>query len=101
MGTAMRATFQAVEDFEPVQETSEQPANGAVYPDSDLGRALAEVARVIRGDVGVEVLTVDQGDWDHHTTSAPSTRAGWAATPAGSPPPSPRSSPTSASSATR
>ena len=26
-----------------------------------------EVARVIKGDVGVAVLTVDQGDWDHHT----------------------------------
>ncbi len=67
MGKAMRATFQAVQDFEPVQATDEHPANGAAYPDSDLGRALAEVARVIRGDVGVEVLTVDQGDWDHHT----------------------------------
>ena len=44
-----------------------QPANGAAYPDSDLGRAMAEVARIIRGDVGVEVLTVDQGDWDHHS----------------------------------
>ena len=37
------------------------------YPDNDLGRALREVARIVRGDVGVEVITVDQGDWDHHT----------------------------------
>ena len=28
---------------------------------------MAAVARVIRGDVGVEVITVDQGDWDMHT----------------------------------
>ena len=41
--------------------------NAARYPKTDLGRALSEVARIIRGDVGVEVLTVDQGDWDHHT----------------------------------
>jgi uncharacterized protein (DUF1501 family) len=67
LGRAMRATFNAVEDFEPARQTSEQPANGASYPNNDLGRALAETARIIRGDVGVEVITVDQGDWDHHS----------------------------------
>ena len=34
---------------------------------SSCGQALRQVARVIRADVGVAVLTVDQGDWDHHT----------------------------------
>ncbi len=29
--------------------------------------ALATAAQIIRGDVGVEVITVDQGDWDMHT----------------------------------
>jgi uncharacterized protein (DUF1501 family) len=67
MGRAMRATFRAVADFEPVRKTPEQPANGATYPDDDLGRALREVARIVRGNVGVEVVTVDHGDWDHHT----------------------------------
>ena len=50
-----------------MRDTSAAPKNGAVYPENDLGRALAEVARIVRGDVGVEVVTVDQGDWDHHT----------------------------------
>ena len=67
MGRAMRATLRAVDEFGPVQGTSETPAHGATYPSTDLGRALAEVARIVRGDVGVEVLTVDQGDWDHHS----------------------------------
>jgi len=31
------------------------------------GAALSQVARVVRGDVGVEVIAVDQGDWDMHT----------------------------------
>ncbi len=48
-------------------QTSDQPGNGAVYPDNDLSSALAETARIIRGDVGVEVVTVDHGNWDHHT----------------------------------
>jgi uncharacterized protein (DUF1501 family) len=64
LGKAMRATLQATTDFAPVQSTAD---NRASYGDSDLGRALSEVARVIRGDVGVEVLTVDQGDWDMHS----------------------------------
>ena len=67
MGRAMRSTFRAVRDFAPVLETSDQPGNGAAYPDNDLAGALAEAARIIRGDVGVEVVTVDHGDWDHHS----------------------------------
>jgi uncharacterized protein (DUF1501 family) len=67
MGKAMRSTFRAVAAFQPVRDTAENPKNGAVYPENDLGRALREVARIVRGDVGVEVVTVDQGDWDHHT----------------------------------
>ncbi len=67
LGTAMRSTFGAVERFAPVKDTAEEPEHGATYPGSDLGKALAQVARVIKGDVGVAVLTVDQGDWDMHT----------------------------------
>ncbi len=67
MAGAMRSVFAADEDFEPVRRTSPQPANGATYADNDLGRALRAAARVIRGDVGTHVLTVDHGDWDHHT----------------------------------
>jgi uncharacterized protein (DUF1501 family) len=67
LGRAMESTFGAVAGFQPVRDTPEEPANGAEYPGSDLGRALGEVARVIKGDVGVAVLTVDQGDWDMHT----------------------------------
>ena len=32
-----------------------------------MGQGLATAAQIIRGDVGVEVITVDQGDWDMHT----------------------------------
>ena len=63
---SMRSLFRADTDFEPVRRTSATPANGAAYA-GDLGSALQAAARVIRGDVGVRVLTVDHGDWDHHT----------------------------------
>ena len=37
------------------------------YPTSDLGQALAAVSRVLKSDTGTSLVTVDQGDWDHHT----------------------------------
>jgi uncharacterized protein (DUF1501 family) len=42
------------------------PANGAVYPATDLGKALRDVARLIKGNVGLMTATVDSGDWDMH-----------------------------------
>ena len=66
LGRAMRSTFDSVDAFDAVEATDRRPANGATYPESDLGRAMSSVARLVRGDVGVEVITVDQGDWDMH-----------------------------------
>lgn len=63
---AVRSAFRSDTAFEPVRRTPERPANGATYA-GDLGDALQAAARVVRGDVGVQVLTVDHGDWDHHT----------------------------------
>jgi uncharacterized protein (DUF1501 family) len=42
------------------------PANGAVYPDTDLGAALRDVARLIKAKVGLATAAVDCGDWDMH-----------------------------------
>lgn len=36
------------------------------YPDSGLGRALMQIARLIRENVGLEVAEVDYGGWDTH-----------------------------------
>ncbi|AGZ45902.1 DUF1501 domain-containing protein [Actinoplanes friuliensis] len=50
------------------------PANGAVYPDTDLGAALRDVARLVKADIGLMSATVDSGDWDMHEnlgTAAP------------------------------
>ena len=67
LGASMRSAFTAVDQFKPARESSDKTQNGVTYPDSDLGRALSQVARVVRSDVGVEVVTVDHGDWDMHT----------------------------------
>lgn len=67
LGRAARDTFASVDTFAPVASGSDEPANAAVYPSGDLGESLAHAARIVRGDLGVQVITVDQGDWDMHT----------------------------------
>jgi uncharacterized protein (DUF1501 family) len=67
LAPAMASTFRSVAAFQPVRATSPDPADGAAYGSSDLGRALRTAARVVKGDVGTRVLTVDHGDWDMHT----------------------------------
>jgi uncharacterized protein (DUF1501 family) len=49
-----------------LQESGYSPENGAAYPDSDLGRGLSDVARLIKANVGLQVAAVDYGDWDMH-----------------------------------
>ncbi|WP_426247021.1 DUF1501 domain-containing protein [Nocardioides sp. LHG3406-4] len=75
LGTSIRSVFSAIDAFDPAQAAVD---NSKTYPGSDLGRALSTAARIVRGDVGVEVITVDQGDWDMHTGMG-SADGGWMA----------------------
>jgi len=47
-----------------------RPANGAKYPESDFGKALANIAQLVKGRQGLEVATVDTGGWDTHSDQA-------------------------------
>ncbi len=67
LGAAAAATFEAVRDFGPVQSTAAAPQHGAAYPSGSLGKAMATAARIVRGDAGTSVLTIDHGEWDMHT----------------------------------
>jgi uncharacterized protein (DUF1501 family) len=73
LGRSMRTTFGAINEFGPAQAAAD---NSDTYPGSSLGRSLATAAQIIRGDVGVEVITVDQGNWDMHTDMG-SADGGW------------------------
>jgi len=39
---------------------------GAVYPKNELARRLSEAARLIKADIGLEVIEIDYGGWDTH-----------------------------------
>ena len=49
-----------------VRATAYTPANGAVYPGTPLGKALQDIARLVKANVGLAAAAVDSGDWDMH-----------------------------------
>lgn len=53
-----------------------QPSGGASYPQTGLGTALRDVARLIKAGVGLQVACVDFGDWDMHA-GAGTVQSGW------------------------
>jgi uncharacterized protein (DUF1501 family) len=54
------------------------PANGTVYPTSALGNALKDLARLIKQNVGLQVATLDYGNWDMHSgLGKPGDTTGW------------------------
>lgn len=67
LGQAARDGLQTADEWAPVRQQSSNPQHDAKYPNTDLGDALAQSARLIRANVGAEVITVDHGSWDMHT----------------------------------
>jgi uncharacterized protein (DUF1501 family) len=66
VATPARLTLGALGTAAAVQDIDYVAANGAAYPDGDLGSALRDVAQLIKAGVGLRVATVDFGDWDMH-----------------------------------
>jgi uncharacterized protein (DUF1501 family) len=63
---AASVTLSALETAATLKAAGYTPANGAVYPNSDVANALKNAAQLIKADVGLRVLTIDLGDWDMH-----------------------------------
>jgi uncharacterized protein (DUF1501 family) len=64
VGAPASTTLSALAGAAQMQDAGYTP--DANYPNTDLGRALRDVARVIKSDVGLQVAAVDYGDWDMH-----------------------------------
>lgn len=62
LATGVNAAFSAIDIVQSVNT-----ATSVVYPNNNLGRALKDVAAIIKGEVGVKVVAVDLGGWDHHS----------------------------------
>ena len=46
--------------------TSYKPAKGAIYPKTDFGLGMQQIAQLVKAEVGLEVACVDIGGWDTH-----------------------------------
>ncbi len=57
-------TFKAVDELKKLR--SEQAKLPSGYPDTAWGRGLAEIARMARSGIGIEVACIDLGGWDMH-----------------------------------
>ncbi len=59
-------SFDAIRMLRASDPAQYQPADGAAYPGSPFGRALLQVAQLVKADLGVEIAFVDVGGWDTH-----------------------------------
>lgn len=75
---AGRQTLSALDTLSRLNPQAYKPAGGAVYPSSDLGNGLRQVACLVKAGVGLEVACLDKGGWDTHVAQGADT--GWQAT---------------------
>ncbi len=61
-----KITLDLLGRVEKLQGKTYHPANGAVYPDNTFGKGLKEIARLLKGGVGLEVAALDLNGWDTH-----------------------------------
>ena len=58
--------FQAMKDLDSKDPRAIKPANGAVYPNSPLGKRMQQIAQLIKADLGLRIAVTDCGGWDTH-----------------------------------
>ncbi len=59
-------TFQAVNFLKQANPAQYKPENGAVYPNTQLGNSLRQIAQLIKAGVGLEVAFAESNNWDTH-----------------------------------
>jgi uncharacterized protein (DUF1501 family) len=74
---AGRETLAVLQTLNRINPDNYRPAGGAIYPDSELGKGMRQVACLIKGKVGLEVACLERGGWDTHVAQGSS--GGWLA----------------------
>lgn len=70
LGETGRETFEAVNFLKRANPAQYRPENGAVYPPTQFGRSMQQIAQLIKAGVGLEIAFTDTGNdlrWDTHT----------------------------------
>jgi uncharacterized protein (DUF1501 family) len=66
LGATARETFEAMDLLERVNPSQYRPARGAAYPRGSFGRAMLQIAQLIKSRIGLEIAFAEIGGWDHH-----------------------------------
>ncbi|HLI93305.1 MAG TPA: DUF1501 domain-containing protein, partial [Puia sp.] len=61
-----KESFEAMKVLQSAESRNYRPANGTSYPNSSLGRALRQIAQLVKMDVGLEIAFTECGGWDTH-----------------------------------
>jgi uncharacterized protein (DUF1501 family) len=64
--TTAEEMFRAIRELDRIRAADDSPAAARGYPGGPFAKSLAEVARLIHADVGLEIAFVEIGGWDHH-----------------------------------
>ncbi len=66
MAAPARTALDALSTATELQRDGYVPRAAADYPNTELGRAMRDVARLVKSAAGLQVACVDYGDWDMH-----------------------------------
>lgn len=69
--SATANTFRTIDLLDQIDVGGYVPADGARYPEDDLGQALRSTAALVKAQVGVEAVAIDVGGWDTHDLQGP------------------------------
>jgi uncharacterized protein (DUF1501 family) len=72
LASSSQEGFEAIQALKRADPTQHSPANGAVYPPGRLGRAMLQIAQLIKSDLGLQVAFADVGGWDTHVNQGSS-----------------------------
>lgn len=73
MAAATVSSLAAIDLLATVDFAGYVPSNGAVYPNTNFGGALKNMAIMIKAGMGLEVAHVNFHGWDHHSLMGPLT----------------------------
>ncbi|NTX65713.1 DUF1501 domain-containing protein [Myxococcus sp. CA051A] len=71
--TTGQGAFDALSQLDAEHLSLLPPTSGVEYPRGPLGQRLGDIARLIRGDVGLEVAATEMGGWDTHAAQGAAT----------------------------
>jgi uncharacterized protein (DUF1501 family) len=66
LAAVAQGTLDVAETLHKLDPLGYRSANGALYPESDFGMGLRQIAMLVKAEVGLEVACIDLDGWDTH-----------------------------------